>query len=229
MRSRQYLTRQILYGEIDRREPTLARWSVVTDQPHGDDINHPLITLTGLLIEAESLLFARATATLRSAGIAGDAFEVLLRLSRSPHGRLRMSELSRQLTITTGGASRMMERLERDGLVRRVPSTADRRVVYAEVTDTGRAELERVIGPHLDDLRDIFTVRLRPDHVADLERGLRALRDALVEDRPIDEAADCDEDSEEDRDNEADRDTEAGRDATSGDASAAEPEPSPEQ
>ena len=92
-----------------------------------------------------------------------------------------MSELSRQLTITTGGASRMIERLERDGLVSRVPSTSDRRVVYAEVTETGRAELARVIGPHLDDLRDIFTVRLRPDLVADLERGLRALRDALLE------------------------------------------------
>jgi len=154
----------------------------VSDEPDRDDINHPLITLTGLLIEAESALLARIGATLRSAGIATDAFEVLLRLSRSPHGRLRMSELSRQLTITTGGASRMIERLERDGLVRRVPSTSDRRVVYAEVTDIGRTEMARVIGPHLDDLRDIFTVRLRSEHVADLERGLRALRDALLED-----------------------------------------------
>lgn len=163
----------------------------MSDQADRDDINHPLITLTGLLIEAESSLFARASATIRATGIATDAFEVLLRLSRSPHGRLRMSELSRQLTITSGGASRMVERLERDGLVRRVPSTSDRRVVYAEVTDTGRAELARAIGPHLDDLRDIFTVRLRPEHVADLERGLRALRDALLEDqRPGEEADD---------------------------------------
>lgn len=154
----------------------------MSDEADRDDINHPLITLTGLLIEAESTLFARISATIRAAGIAADAFEVLLRLSRSPQGRLRMSELSRQLAITTGGASRMIERLERDGLVRRVPSTSDRRVVYTEVTDTGRTELARVIGPHLDDLRDIFTVRLRPDHVADLERGLRALRDALRED-----------------------------------------------
>lgn len=154
----------------------------MSDEADRDEINHPLITLTGLLIEAESTLFARISATIRSAGIATDAFEVLLRLSRSPHGRLRMSELSRQLTITTGGASRMIERLERDGLVRRVPSTSDRRVVYAEVTSTGRTELSRVIGPHLEDLRDIFTVRLRPEHVADLERGLRALRDALLED-----------------------------------------------
>lgn len=154
----------------------------MTDEVSHPDINHPLITLTGLLIEAESALFTRVSSTLRSVGIATDAFEVLLRLSRSPDGRLRMSELSRQLTITTGGATRMMERLERDELVRRVPSTADRRVVYAEVTETGRAELDRVIGPHLDDLLEIFTVRLRPEHVAELERGLRALRDVLSED-----------------------------------------------
>jgi DNA-binding MarR family transcriptional regulator len=74
----------------------------------------------------------------------------------------------------------MMERLERDGLVRRTPSTQDRRVVYAEVTDVGRAELERAIGPHLEDLIDIFTRRLSAADVADLERGLRALRDALT-------------------------------------------------
>lgn len=145
-----------------------------------DVINHELITLTGLLIEAESALLERINATLRQVGIGTDAFEVLLRLSRSPEGRLRMSELSRRLTITTGGATRMMERLERDGLVRRVPSTSDRRVVYAQVTEAGRAELDRAIGPHLDDLIEIFTVRLRPENVADLERGLRALRDALI-------------------------------------------------
>lgn len=143
-------------------------------------INHELITLTGLLIEAESALLERINATLRQVGIGTDAFEVLLRLSRSPEGRLRMSELSRRLTITTGGATRMMERLERDGLVRRVPSTSDRRVVYAQVTEAGRAELDRAIGPHLEDLIEIFTVRLRPENVADLERGLRALRDALI-------------------------------------------------
>jgi MarR family transcriptional regulator, 2-MHQ and catechol-resistance regulon repressor len=159
----------------------------VSSEPPADgdsapDINNELITLTGLLIEAEWALMKRISATLRSLGMAIDAFEVLLRLSRSPRGRLRMSELSKQLTITTGGATRMMDRLERDGLVRRVPSTSDRRVVYAEVTDTGRAELNRVIGPHLDDLIDVFTVRLSPEKVGDLERGLRALRDALIVD-----------------------------------------------
>jgi DNA-binding MarR family transcriptional regulator len=145
------------------------------------DINHELITLTGLLLEAESALEKRITATLRDrVGIAPEAFEVLLRLTRSPRGRLRMSELSERLAITTGGTTRMMERLERDGLVRRTPSTQDRRVVYAEVTDVGRAELERAIGPHLEDLIDIFTRRLSAADVADLERGLRALRDALT-------------------------------------------------
>jgi DNA-binding MarR family transcriptional regulator len=167
----------------------LARCPIVTDPIAPDvpspattaDINHELITLTGLLLEAESALERRIAATLRDqVGIAPEAFEVLLRLSRSPQGRLRMSELSERLAITTGGTTRMMERLERDGLVRRTPSTSDRRVVYAEVTETGRAELERAIGPHLADLTDIFTHRLSAADVADLERGLRALRDALI-------------------------------------------------
>jgi len=145
------------------------------------DIDHELITLAGLMIEAGAAFQRRLASTMRNqVGIAPEAFEALLRLSRSPQGRLRMSELSRRMSITNGGTTRMMERLERDGLVRRTPSTTDRRVVYAEVTDRGRAELERALGPHLDDLREIFDERLTPADVADLERGLRALRDALI-------------------------------------------------
>ena len=149
----------------------------------GPNLDHELITLAGLLFEAASAVRRRVSATLHDdVGIAPEAFEVLLRLSRSPGGRLRMTELSRYLDITTGGTTRMMERLELSELVRRTPGTTDRRVVYAEVTDKGRAELERALEPHLDDLHDIFTARLSPADQADLERGLRALRDALLGD-----------------------------------------------
>lgn len=170
----------------------LARWSPVTEtsrrdaQPrpatgHAADIDHELITLAGLLIEASAAFERRLSTTLRNeVGIAPEAFEALLRLSRSPQGQLRMSELSRRMSITNGGTTRLMERLERDDLVQRVPSTSDGRVVYAVVTDRGRAELDRAVGPHLNDLVDIFTRRLTPADVADLERGLRALRDALI-------------------------------------------------
>ena len=151
------------------------------DAQPSPDLDHELITLAGLLFEAEAAFERRVSATLRrDVGIAPEAFEALLRLSRSPQGRLRMSELSRRMSITNGGTTRLMERLERDDLVQRMPSTSDRRVVYAVVTDKGRAELDRGIGPHLDDLVDIFTQRLSPADVADLERGLRAFRDALI-------------------------------------------------
>ncbi|QDP96396.1 MarR family transcriptional regulator [Microlunatus elymi] len=162
---------------------TLAVSPARTASSGKSERDHELITLAGLLFEAGSAVRNRVSATLRDeVGIAPEAFEVLLRLSRSPQGRLRMSELSHHLDITTGGTTRMMERLERDGLVRRTPSTADRRVVYAEVTDTGRAELDRALDTHLDDLHDIFTTRLSAADLADLERGLRALRDAMLGD-----------------------------------------------
>lgn len=145
-------------------------------------LDHDLITLAGLLFEAESALEQRVTSTLREYDVATGVFEVLLRLGRSEGGRLRMSELSRRLAITTGGATRLLDRLEGDGLVQRVPSTRDRRVIYAEITEAGRAELSRAIVPHLNDLTEVFTQRLTPADRADLERGLRALRDALLED-----------------------------------------------
>ena len=159
----------------DQRDPALG-----TDPA---DIDHELVTLAGLVLETGTALERHLATTLRErSGIGAAAFEVLLRLARTPAGRLRMSELSRRLDITTGGTTRMMTRLERDGLVRRRPSQSDRRVVYAEITDQGRAELDRAIGPHLEDLIEIFTQRMDRSDLGGLEQGLRALRSALFSD-----------------------------------------------
>ena len=49
-------------------------------------------------------------------------------------GRLRMADLADTLVVTRGGATKIVDRLVDAGLLRRVPSQEDRRVVFAEVT-----------------------------------------------------------------------------------------------
>ena len=66
-------------------------------------------------------------------------------------GRIKMAELADTLVVTRGGISKIVDRLVGSGLVERVPSEDDRRVVFAVVTDDGRA-LVRKCQPIFDEI-----------------------------------------------------------------------------
>ena len=80
--------------------------------------------------------------------------DLLAELKHSPQGRLRMSEISDKLTISTTSVTRLVDQLERRGYAERVLSHGDRRVVYAVLTQEGAELLTRadpVSGPALED------------------------------------------------------------------------------
>lgn len=66
-------------------------------------------------------------------------------------GRIKMAELADTLVVTRGGISKIVDRLVGSGLVERVPSRDDRRVVFAVVTEDGRA-LVRKCQPIFDEI-----------------------------------------------------------------------------
>ena len=77
-------------------------------------------------------------------------------------GELKLSALSRRIFLSKAGITKMMDRLEKTGFVKRVPSKTDRRVIMARLTKRGAKALERsfqLLGPwveenlrqHLDD------------------------------------------------------------------------------
>jgi DNA-binding MarR family transcriptional regulator len=136
----------------------------------------PRVTTFGRLLEACHGLEVRLGAALeRSAGVPLTTFEVLLRLSRSPGGALTMGELSRQLALTTGGITRLVDRLGDTGLVERRPSPSDRRVQYAVITPAGEATLRRALAHHTDALLATFEGFSAKD-LATLDRLLDRLR-----------------------------------------------------
>ncbi|MGZ3584967.1 MAG: MarR family winged helix-turn-helix transcriptional regulator [Ktedonobacterales bacterium] len=80
--------------------------------------------------------------------------DLLAELAHAPDRRLRMSEISHRLTISTTSVTRVVDGLEARGYAKRVLSQGDRRVVYAELTDQGAELLERahpVSGPALEE------------------------------------------------------------------------------
>jgi DNA-binding MarR family transcriptional regulator len=105
--------------------------------------------------------------------------EVVLRLGRTPGNRLRMSDLAAQAHVTTSGITRIVDRLETDGLVRRVACATDRRGSFAELTEAGQARLDALLPGHLEVLEEWFYGRLPAERRGELEASLRTLRDAV--------------------------------------------------
>ena len=99
------------------------------------------------------------------------SYEVLLFLADSPEGRLRMSELADGVLLSRSGLTRLVDRMERDGLLRRQRCEHDQRGWFAEITAEGRDMFDRARRTHLDGVRERFLSHLSRDE----QRTLAAL------------------------------------------------------
>ncbi len=144
----------------------------------GDDDD--LLTTVGLLVEAHAGMSATFERRLLEHGaVTGQAFEILLRLVRTEGHRLRMSDLAAQTTLTASGLTRAVDRLERDGLVRREACEADRRVSYAVLTPEGEQRIDCALPLHRTHIDDVLGAALSPEEQRTLAQLLRRVRDAL--------------------------------------------------
>ncbi|HEY4455737.1 MAG TPA: MarR family transcriptional regulator [Pseudonocardiaceae bacterium] len=116
-----------------------------------------VMTTFGRLAEAYSQVERRLAQSLQSeTGLPHAWFEVLMRLSRSPGQQLKMSTLADQIALTTGGITRLIDRMETAGYVERSPCASDRRVSYAGMTESGRQVLQQAIPVVVANLRAVF-------------------------------------------------------------------------
>jgi DNA-binding MarR family transcriptional regulator len=138
------------------------------------------LTLAGLFMESHAGLVATLERRLEAeCGLTNQWFEVLLRLARSPEGRLRMSDLTAQVTLSPSGLTRVVDRLEAAGLVTRETCPTDRRGYNAVLTKEGKARIERAVPIHLSHLDEVFTGVLSEKERAQLEGALRKVRDRV--------------------------------------------------
>lgn len=143
---------------------------------HVDD---PRLTAFGLLGEVYTGLAAKLGRTLARSGLSEIEFETLLRLARSPGQGLRMSDLAAQTSLSTSGVTRVVDRLEREDLVRREACSTDRRASYAVLTDAGVSRLEAALPIHLEDIERWFTGLLTPEQLQQLMQTLQIIRDVV--------------------------------------------------
>lgn len=143
-------------------------------------LDHPDLTAMGLLFEANAGIRAAVSPSLEEQhGLAGQRFEVLLRLVRSPSHRLRMTDLAKQTTLTASGLTRVVDRLVDEGLIERTQCSSDRRGYFAELTPAGEARVLAALPDHLAQLREILHAAFSPDEIPVFYALMRRLRDAV--------------------------------------------------
>ena len=143
------------------------------------NLDDPRFTAIGLFAEAYAGLTARFAAQFEEHRLSAVEFEVLLRLARSPGRRLRMTDLAGQTSLSTSGVTRVVDRMDRDGLVRREACASDRRSSYAVITDDGVARLEEAVPGHLALVQEWFIGQLTPEQLTGVLESLRKIRDAV--------------------------------------------------
>ncbi len=116
-------------------------------------------------------------------GLLMSGYAVLLRLAwAGPEGQ-RMSELAEEAMMTSGGLTRLADRLERDGLITRTRSSDDLRGYVARITPAGRRLLSRANEKHLADVRQLFLDHLTDEEIrmlGDVWRRIKAANERLL-------------------------------------------------
>ena len=101
-------------------------------------------------------------------GLSLSSFEVLKALRCSPEGRLRMADLAQHALLSRSGMTRLVDRLERQGLLTRCQCSDDARGCFAVLSDAGSELLERARPTHLGIVRERFLSHLGADDLARL-------------------------------------------------------------
>jgi DNA-binding MarR family transcriptional regulator len=111
-------------------------------------------------------------------GLTINDYDALLHLARAEEGRMRRVDLAERLVLTASGVTRLLDGLERAGLVERAACASDRRVTYAVITEVGRAKLNAASTSHLGVVRALLEERFSEKELAHLAELLGRLPEA---------------------------------------------------
>jgi DNA-binding MarR family transcriptional regulator len=143
----------------DRTGAASAQTAAADTAPAGEPVlltPQELAAWRGLLRAHAGLTKALDAELIREHELPLSSYEVLLFLADSPGGQMRMSELADGVLLSRSGLTRLVDRMERDGLLRRERCEQDARGYYAAITDKGRELFRRARKTHLDGVRERF-------------------------------------------------------------------------
>ena len=119
----------------------------------------------------------------RETGLPAVEFLALIWLLRGDSGEggsdvaVPLSKLAREVAFSSGGFTKVADRLEQAGLIKRQPSESDRRVTHAVLTGTGRALAQRAFTVYCQGLRELVVERLGLENLRVLADNMSRLSD----------------------------------------------------
>jgi len=141
----------------------------------------------GALIGATQTVTREVSAELvEEHGLTLNEYEVLLLLSHAPEHRMKRVDVATEVRLTPSGVTRMLDRLEKVGLVEKGKCESDARITYAVLTDAGMRKLRDYSGDHYAAVERVLGGRLDAAELDSLLELLRRFTDADEECQPGD-------------------------------------------
>jgi DNA-binding MarR family transcriptional regulator len=141
----------------------------------GENARVPAYTLTAwrAVLNAHSAVVARVEEALGEAALPPlPWYDVLWAIRRAAERRVRMAELAESLTLSRGGLTKLADRLETAGLLRREPVNDDGRGLYAVLTQAGEEMLQRMWPVYSRVLRETFVDAISADEATVIATAL---------------------------------------------------------
>ena len=131
----------------------------------------------GGLLRAHAALTRELDAELEAAhGLPLTSFEVLMHLADADGERMRMSDLADRVLLSRSGLTRLVDRLEADGLIERASCASDARGAFAVLTPAGRERARAARATHLAGVRERFLSQLSDEGAGAARRDLDPAR-----------------------------------------------------
>jgi DNA-binding MarR family transcriptional regulator len=132
----------------------------------------------GKLLGAHATLTRELSATLlASHGLTINDYGCLLLLSRADENGMRRIDLANDLQLSPSGITRLLDRLEEQGLVEKGECKSDARVSYAVLTDDGLTKLREAAPGHVEDIDRRLSAVLSDEEIQTLNELLGKLSD----------------------------------------------------
>ncbi len=151
-------------------EPPAARSDRLTDEQ--------VIATWQDVIDGFTRAHRRIVAPVETGGLPEPHFAALMLLVRAQEQRLPMSRLAQELGMTSGGFTKLADRLARDGMIDRRNSAGDRRVVYAALTPLGEQTVREAERTYAASVRTQVLAVVGGDTLLQVAETMKSLREA---------------------------------------------------
>lgn len=168
-------------GREVRKNRAVSRRISTARQAANDEL---VLAFGRLLGAANRLEYILGRALEAECGVSHLTFEVLLILGRAGHPGLSMRAIAQEQVLTTGGATRLVDRMESAGLVERSEDPDDRRGRLVRLTAHGEKVTVAATRMHVRNIERYLVGALPPEHLDQFAEDLRILSHSARDELP---------------------------------------------